>query len=103
MTLGDRANGRVLSRVNGYTTSNRQSAVYLNPGWNGSQPNLPTSTQDAPAQARFPHIKDLQAKVDTTVQNIDTRIPVCHITFAYYSVLRRYVRNLRFIDQASAE
>ena len=74
MTVGSPVNGRVSNRSN---VSHRQStAYYTNPHWNDSQPNLLLPNQDAPIQAKYPHIKDLQAKADGAVKNIDPRIPV---------------------------
>ena len=77
MTLGNPGNGKAFPQVNGYSSSNRHSAVYLNnPGWNGSQTNLSPSNREGSVRARYPHIKDLQAKADIAVKNIDPRIPV---------------------------
>lgn len=78
MTVGESASGQPFTRANGYTPSNRQSAIDLNTrSWEDGQQHRPDTDGTGLPTARFPHIKDLQQKALAAVKNIDPHIPVC--------------------------
>ncbi|KAL6714447.1 ubiquitin-specific protease doa4 [Lecanora helva] len=76
MTLGESITGKS-TRTNGYASTKRQSALYTNnPSWNDSRSDLSLPNGDTPSQPRYPHIKDLQAKAELAIKNVDPRIPI---------------------------
>ena len=78
MTLGDSESGQPFTYANGYTPSNRQSAIESNtPNWEDGQQQRPDTDRTGFPTNRFPHIKDLQQKATMAVKNIDPHIPVC--------------------------
>ena len=78
MTVGDSVRGQPFTYDNGYTPSNRQSAIDSNvPNWADGQQQRPDADRTGRPAARFLHIKDLQQKARMAVKNIDPHIPVC--------------------------
>ena len=78
MTVREPPIGRVFQLpLNAYVPSNRHSAVYpSSPSWTDDQRTKSTMNVTGPKNARFPHIKDLQGKANTSVRSIDPHLPV---------------------------